>query len=506
MTVKSQQVRVYMSNRKEGRTQLTAAAKGGFSERTGRRVEKGECTFEASKKRHWRTRKDPFVAVWDSEIVPLLEEMPKLQAGTLLERLAKRYPGKYPNSLHRTLQRRIKHWRALAGPEKEIMFRQVHEAGRLGLSDFTTLKNVSITIQGELLSHILYHFRLAYSGWCYVKVIQGGESFPALAEGLQNALQRLGAVPREHRSDSLSAAYKNLSQDEQEDLTARYQAFCEHYAMTPTRNNLGQSHENGSIESPHGHLKNRIEQALLLRGSTDFKSVGAYQHWLEEIVAVINCGLAAKLDRERSSLQTLPPNKTLDYNETVACVTSQTTIQVALTTYSVPSRLIGERLKVHLYDDRLIAWLGGEQVFISPRIRAAKGKRRARRIDYRHMIGSLKKKPMAFYRSQYRNDLLPDDNYRTLWQYFDERLEPRPACKLMVGCLALAAEYNCESALCHSLLEDMRAGRIPELLDLQRRFGKSPPPQPAQQVSQHPLANYDALLNNSTQEVSHAAY
>ncbi|CAK0751473.1 hypothetical protein CCP3SC15_1780006 [Gammaproteobacteria bacterium] len=152
-------------------------------------MEKGECTPGTPKERHWRTRTDPFVAVWDSEIVPLLEKAPKLQAGTILEDLGKRYPGKYPNHLQRTLQRRIKHWRALAGPEKEIMFRQVHEPGRLGLSDFTTLKNVSITIQGQPFGHLLYHFRLAYSGWCYVKVVQGGESFPALAEGLQNALR-----------------------------------------------------------------------------------------------------------------------------------------------------------------------------------------------------------------------------------------------------------------------------------------------------------------------------
>jgi len=257
---------------------------------------------------------------------------------------------------------------------------------------------------------------------------------------------------------------------------------------------------------PHGHLKNRIEQAVLLRGSTDFKSVGAYQHWVEEIVATINRGLQSKLDGERPGLQTLPLNKAIDYNETVARVTSQSTIQVALTTYSVPSRLIGERLKVHLYDDRIIVWLGNEQVFTSPRIRGIEGKRRVRRIDYRHMIGSLKKKPMAFYRSQYRDELFPNDNYRTIWKYLDERLEPRPACKLMVGCLALANEYDCEDALCNFLLESMRICQVPELLDLQRRFGKSLPQQSAQHISQHPLGGYDALINKSAQGENHATY
>lgn len=505
MAVKTQQVRVYMSNRNKGHSQVTAAAKAGFSERSGRRVENGECMPDNPKPRHWRTRKDPFAAVWDSEIVPRLEEAPKLQAGTVLEYLQKRYPGTYPSSLLRTLQRSIKRWRALAGPEKEIIFRQKHQPGLLGLSDFTTLKNVSITLQGQPFSHILYHYRLAYSGWCYVKVTQGGESFPALAEGLQNALQRLGGTPQEHRSDSLAAAYKNLNQAEQDDLTERYQAFCQHYAMTPTRNNPGKSHENGSVESPHGHLKNRIEQQLLLRGSTDFKSVSAYQHWLDEIVAGINRGHQAKLDSERPYLQALPKAKAVDYNEIMVRVTREGTINVALTVYSVSPRLLGEHLKIHLYDDRLIAWLGTDYLFTYPRVRAEAGKRRARCINYRHLIGNLKKKPMAFYRSQYRDDLLPNANYHALWQHFDEHLAPRPACKLMVGCLALAAEHDCEHALADHLLQQTQSGHIPDLLSLQRRFGNSPPPQPDQQLPQPSAASYDMLLKGPAPEVNHVA-
>jgi transposase len=503
MTVKNQQVIVYMSQRNKKFGQATAAAKAGFSERTGRRVETDP--LRKSKEHRWRTRKDPFAIVWDREIVPLLDAAPKLQAITLLEDLQKRYPDQYPNSLLRTLQRRIKRWRALAGPEKEIMFRQKHAPGVQGLSDFTTLKDVHITIQAQPFSHILYHFRLAYSGWCYVKVTQGGESFPALAEGLQNALQRLGGAPQEHRSDSLAAAFKNLRQADQDDLTERYAAFCRHYGMNATRNNPGQSHENGSIESPHGHLKNRIAQALLLRGSHDFKSIGAYQHWIESIVADINRGQQAKFDSERPYLKELPPDEAIAYRELSVRVTCQSTIHVERGVYSVPSRLIGERLKIHLYADRLIAWLGSDPVFTSRRVRATT-ERSARCINYRHLLPSLKKKPMAFYRSQYRDDLLPDDNYRVIWQYFDEQLAPRQACKLMIGCLALAAEQQCESALAEHLRQQMQAGKIPDLFDLQRAFGKTPPPPPAPQVQQHSLASYDALLmsGQTTQEVPHA--
>ncbi len=169
----------------------------------------------------------------------------------------------------------MKAWKALHGPDKEVMFRQRQEPGRLGLSDFTELKDVSVTVGGEPLRHRLYHFRLAFSGWSHVEVVLGGESYAALSEGLQEALWRLGGAPLEHRTDSLSAAYRNLARDEQEDLTRRCGELCEHCGMRPTRNNRGVSHENGAVESPHGHLKRRIRQALLLRGSADFEALEA---------------------------------------------------------------------------------------------------------------------------------------------------------------------------------------------------------------------------------------
>ena len=179
----------------------------------------------------------------------------QLSPMTLFEKLQKDHPGEYQDSKLRTFQRRVSEWKALWGPEKEVMFRQEQVAGRMGLSDFTKIKEVTITIQGLPFTHLLYHFRLAFSGWCSVSVIHGGESYTALAEGLQDALWRLGGVPREHRSDSLSAAYRNLTKDAAEDVTLRYEELCRHYGMEPTRNNRGEGHENGAIESPHGHLR-----------------------------------------------------------------------------------------------------------------------------------------------------------------------------------------------------------------------------------------------------------
>ena len=297
-----QQVRLYMNSRKQGQTQEQASAKAGVSERSGRRIEDGQISVLEHKERHWRTRKDPFAEVWDSEIIPLLKKQPALDATTLFEDLQDRHRGRFGNGKKRTFQRRVKAWKALHGPDKEVMFRQVQEPGRQGLSDFTELKDTTVTIAGEPLEHRLYHFRLAYSGWSHVTVVLGGESFSALAEGLQEALWRLGGAPLEHRTDSLSAAFKNLSVEAQKDLTERYEALCAHYAMAATRNNRGVSHENGAVESPHGHIKRRIAQALLLRESADFATLEDYRQWLDALVGRFNrrCGEALAIERGKA--------------------------------------------------------------------------------------------------------------------------------------------------------------------------------------------------------------
>jgi len=320
--INSEQVKVYMKTRNEGKTQVTAAAIAGMSERSGRRIEKADLQPGNNRKRYWRTRTDPFANIWESEIIPLLDKAPGLAPVTLFEKIQKDHPGEYMDSKLRTFQRRVSEWKALYGPEREVMFRQEQVVGRMGLSDFTKLKRVTITIKGEPFTHLLYHFRLANSGWCSVKVIHGGESYAALAEGLQDALWRLGGVPHEHRSDSLSAAYRNLTKEAAEDVTRRYKQLCQHYGMEPTRNNRGEGHENGAVESPHGHLKKRIRQALLLRDSCDFESVSAYEYFLSDIVRDINARKKDKVEVERQYLQPLPLQRTADYTETVVRVST----------------------------------------------------------------------------------------------------------------------------------------------------------------------------------------
>lgn len=493
MAINEKQVEVFMSLRNEGKEQVSAAAKAGFSERTGRRIEKGE-HLPGKGRRRWRTRKDPFEAVWDVKVAPLLTADPKLSAICLLERLQDLYPDAYPDKLLRTLQRRVKLWRAQHGPEKEVMFRQEHPPGRLGLSDFTELKGVVVTIQGNLLAHRLFHFRLAFSGWCHVKVILGGESFPALAEGIQEALERLNGAPREHRTDSLSAAFKNLSVDEALDNTERYGALCHHFGMTPSRNNPGVCHENGAIESPHGHFKRRLRDVLSLRSSSDFDSVSDYQDFIQDVVDRFNRRNQAALAEERLHLQPLPATRAVDYTELFTRVTTSSTITVRKGLYSVPSRLIGERLRIHLYDDRLECFVGQTLVYTLPRIYPIHRTQRARRIDYHHLVASLVRKPMAFYHSQIRDDILPDETWRAVWQRLTGDNEPRIACKLIVGALKLAADHDCEQELGKELFQQLGSGRVPSLVDLQNRFGSPRSSLPQMTVGQHSVTGYDLLI------------
>ena len=230
------------------------------------------------------------------------------RAVAIFEEVVRRHPDLGPG-IRRTLERRVRSWRALHGPEQEVIFRQVHEPGRMGLSDFTDMADLAVTIAGQPLDHRLYHFRLAYSGFEHAHVVLGGESYVALAEGLQNALWALGGAPREHRSDSLSAAFRNLDRDAAEDQTRRYEALCGHYGMQATRNNLGVAHENGAVESQHGHLKRAIAQALMLRGSADFDSLAAYRGWLADLIGRRNARRDRLVGLERAVLGRLPPRR-----------------------------------------------------------------------------------------------------------------------------------------------------------------------------------------------------
>ena len=489
--ITDQQVCLYMKIRKK-KSQALAAAKAGISERSARRIDSSVTLPSQNPRRYWRSRVDPFAQVWDTELVPLLKSAPKLMAITLLRKLQDDHPDQFPDGVLRTLQRHIRQWRALEGPPKEVFFPQEHAPGHRGLSDFTAMGELRITIANVPFAHILYHFVLAFSRWEHVEVVESGESFEALSKGLQNALWQAGGAPQEHRSDSLSAAFKNLA--EEEDFTVRYTALLDHYGMVGTRNNRGESHENGSVESSHRYLKEAIEQALLLRGHRDFDDRAAYAAFVCEAVMRRNRRNAAAFRIEREHLQDLPVRRSTDFVEEEARVTRCSTFTVRAILYSAPSRLIGHRLKVRLYSDRLDCYLSGALVLTRPRGTRSPVTGRGRMIDYRHFIDALKRKPQAFKSMVFRDALFPRDAYRRTWEQLEMKLTQRQACQTIVALLEMAAKDGVEAALAQRLDALLVTGELPDVKRLREEFAPRKTELPPVTVHIPAPSIYDALL------------
>ena len=470
-----------------------AAAKASISTTTAYRYEQTHQLPSSQKKARGRRRPDPLIDFFDAEVVPMLKAAPALRVVAIFEEMQRRHPT-LSSGARRTLERRIRSWRALYGADQEVIFRQVHEPGRMGLSDFTDMTELGVTVAGIRLEHRLYHFRLAYSGFEHGHVILGGESYVALAEGLQNALWTLGGAPLEHRSDSLSAAFRNLDQDAREDLTQRYDALCAHYGMQPTRNNRGVAHENGAIESVHGHLKKAVKDALLLRGTADFNDLAGYRRFIDEITSRKNGHHAKRIAAERPALQPLPGQRTCDYEDTVVTVTSSGGFTLRKVFYTVPSRLIGYRLRVRLHDDRLDVFIGATLLMTLARGRAAPNGNHGHVVDYRHVIHALRRKPMALLNLVYRDQLFPRDAYRLTFDRLLDKLPEKSACRLMVELLALAHERGCEAELANLLSDDLAAAQLPDLAALRARFAPDPAALPEVVVHLTPLIAYEALL------------
>lgn len=484
------QVHQYKQDRNR-MTQVAAAARAGISERSARRVEQSPSLPSQRESRTWRTRADPLGDVWEAEVVPLLRADAALNAVTLLEELQRRHPGDYDASVLRTLQRRIRQWRAVHGAEREVYFAQEHPPGRMGLSDFTVCDELAVEIGGAPFPHRLYQFALAHSGWRHATIVTSGESFMALSTGLQAALWRLGGVPEEHRTDSLSAAFNNLA--EEQELTRRYDDLCRHYGMRASRCNPGQSNENGSIESRHDSLKTALDQALRLRSSRAFDDLGAYEAFVDQVVQRFNARVAKRLAGERSVLRPLPARRTAEYEEIPARVSKYGIFTVKAMQYSAPSQLIGHRLMVRLYDSRIEGWLGGQCVLTMPRATYRGGQKYARQIDYRHLVSALKRKPGAFARWVLRDAVFPRTVYRQTWERLAAALPEREACRTIVGLLCLAADGH-EAQLADELEQLIELGQLPDLHALSELLAPPPAALPDVKVEMGALSSYDALI------------
>ena len=465
---------------------VTIAAKAGMGEKAARKyLRTGLLPSQMKKPRDWRTREDPFTDVWP-EVEALIKEAPRLEALTVFQDLQRRYPGKFQDGQLRTLQRHMRIWRGLSGPDSEVFFPQVHRPGIQAQSDFTSMNSLEITIGGLRFPHLLYHFVLPYSNWEYVQICFS-ESYESLSRGIQDALWFLGRVPAgHHRTDNLSAA--TFKGEERREFNEAYMALMRHYGIRPTKNQPGKSNENGDVEQSHYRLKERADQALLLRGSRDFSSRGEYEEFLRKIIGDKNLGRNKRFEEELAVMNPLPAYRLNDYREFKVPVNPWSTIHIAKNTYSAPSRLIRYEVTVRLYAERVEIHFGGQRVAEMERLR---GQGKAR-IDYRHVIGSLVRKPGAFENYRYREEMFPSTVFR---QTYDQLVndDSGHASRRYLKILEWAA-MNSESAMEGSLRQLLDGGEELEfdrLVELSERPVEKPLdihiPLPDMQA-------YDALL------------
>ena len=484
------QVRRLRQKRMEEKTQAAAAAAAGMSVRTARSWEHGPLPSETQRPRSWRTRRDPFDAVWASEIEPLLvrDSAGVLESAFLFEDLVRRHPGRFTRGQLRTLQRRVREWRAVQGPPREVFFSQVHPLGREAQIDFTHASELGVTIAGEPLVHLLFELVLCASGWRFAQVAFG-ETFEALVDGLQNALFTLGGVPEVARTDNLSAATHELRHSGGRALTERFAAVLAHYGLRSTRIHPGASHENGVVEQAHERLKSTLAQALVVRGSRDFASLAAYQAFVGDVVARLNERRAERIAAERPCLRPLPPARLPSFTVTRTVVRRWSTIRVANRTYSVPSRLVGHEVEARLHADVVEIVFAGRCLETMPRLRGEQD----HRIDYRHVIWSLVRKPGAFARYRYREELFPSETFRRAYDALRTFRGERADVEY-VRVLHLAAS-TLEAPVERALAALLEAGEPFDYATVRERVAPIRPEIPMLPVPREPdFAVYDALL------------
>lgn len=416
------------------KTKTLAAAKAGMDEKTARKYLKlCKLPSQLKKPRTYRTRQDPFEDIWP-EVSSNLELNPGLEAMTLFSHFQEQYPGKYKDGQLRSFQRKVKTWRALEGPGKEVYFPQEHHPGELSASDFTHMGSLGVTINGEPFDHLVHHFVLVYSNW-ETGTICFSECFESLSEGIQNGFWKLGGVTRSHRTDSLSAAvHKECNAEE---FTSRYRALLNHYKVKGEKTNPGKAHENGDAEKSHHLFKKAVDQALMLRGNRNFESREAYAEFIEKIFSQLNSGRRERFLEECNHLSSLPAMRLDDFKVEKVRVRKSSTISVGHNTYSVTSRLIGELVNVRLYAEKLEVWYGDKKLDSFPRLRG-KGNHH---IQYRHIIDWLLRKPGAFKDYRYRDDLFPTTRFRMAYDYLCE-MKPQKASKEYLKILDLAAKES----------------------------------------------------------------
>jgi transposase len=468
-----------------------AADRSGMDRKTARKyVQAAKLPSELAQPRWWRTRKDPIAAQDWAFVEAQLADSPTLEAKTLFEMLQEQRCEPYGEGQLRTLQRRVKHWRATQGPDKEVFFSQAHRPGEAAQTDFTHASELGVTISGVALEHMLCHFVLPYSNWQSVTVCTS-ESLLSLRRGVQAALFRLGHHPQWHQTDNSTAATHTVG-DSTRKFNDEYESMIKHFGMKPRTTEVGEKEQNGDVEAANGALKRRIGQRLLVRGSSDFESIEIYEQWLAaDPVERANATRRERLAHELAVMPAVRATRLPEFRERDVTVTSWSTIRIEHNADSVPSRLIGEQVRVRVFERVIEVYYAQKKQLIIERMVGRNG----HRINYRHIIWSLVQKPGAFARYRYRDDLFPTLAFRRAYDAITSDSPTRAKDLAYLRILHLAAatsEADVEAAL--AMLLDARrtpdAETVKELLGTPRSIGNVPP-MAALQID---LGTYDELL------------
>lgn len=487
MQTTDSQVRKLMEEYNKHNIEVAAARSGMHRNTASKYIRSGQLPSQSKKPRDWRTKPDPFEEHWP-EMKAMLEAAPELEAKTLFDHFSDLYPGKYKKNQVRTLQRKVKRWRVQHGPPREVFFQQEHRPGEALQTDFTWANELNITIQGQPFEHMLCNVILPYSNWQWVTVCRS-ESMAAIKKGVQNAVFQLGRVPPFHQTDNSTAATHDLSSGKR-GFNEDYKALMEHLGMVPRTIAIGQKHQNGDVESLNGSLKARLKQHLLLRGSTDFDSIEQYEQFIEAVCRKANVLRQERLVEELAEMKVLEVSRLVEYKREDVRVTRFSTVRIKGNTYSVPSRLLGETVQAHIYDSQIKLYYGGHLELEMERL-LGRGKVR---INYRHIIHSLVRKPGAFARYKYREELFPSLVFRKAYDTLLEALGARKADEEYVRLLYLAAS-TMESEVEATVQLLMTEGSVPVVDSVKCHVVTESIEWPSQEEPQVDLAEYDTLLN-----------
>lgn len=268
-----------------------------------------------------------------------------------------------------------------------------------------------------------------------------------------------------------------------------------HLGMDPRLTEVGEKEQNGSVEASNGALKRQMEQELLLRGGRDFESEAAYVTWLEGVLRKRNRARSTRLAKELAVMRPLSARRLPSYKVLNVRVGSGSTLRAKSHTYSVPPRLIGEKVRVHVYETRVEVWLGGRLEITLERVRG----RGTYNVNWRHMVGWMVKKPGAFRRYHYRDALFPTPTFRTAWERLDASLATWSADMNYLQVLKLAREAGLAQveAEVRALLD---AGILPRLDDVKERMEREPVSMPAMAAPEVDLGGYDELTPEARKE------